>query len=178
METNNNGVKPWGTEKERSNQWALAHRSKTPKNFYMNDIDAFFGKMWFQKNSGYKLFAEYIPDDNYGEVIKKFALISLFDIKETKKAMEYALHGPNPISTAFYLYLARVIGKNQKYDPKFFFVIGKEGPWELIEINIHTGNKTGKSAIISENDVNWVSQYKDLGLLELQQNLYQWFNKK
>lgn len=169
-----NGVKKYYNNKKESDQWAWYHRKNLGQTYYMQDVDALYGKMTFFKNAGKKLFAEYLPEPNNSSIIKKFAIVSFFDVKKNESAMNLMLKNQS-ISLAFYLYLSRIIGNAQKFNPKFFFVVGEESPWTLIEIDIFTGKKTGITATVNEKE-KWFKQWHDLGITPLQHKLKKWLS--
>lgn len=156
--------------------WAQSHRT-LGRDFHMHDIDVLFGLVAFGQNTGERLFLEYVPDNyqNRTSVIRKFAAVAMFDRKASTKA---AFSQQNALSTAQYLWQCRTLGEggNQPLMPKFFFVIGKQTPpWEMIEIDIYTGERTGvEELIFMKSQAEWQRVWDALGLTSLRNELRQW----
>ena len=151
--------------------WANAHR-QLPSSVFLQDIDSFFGSLFFGKHCEEELFVEYEPDHfrNASSWIREFGVVALFDRKSTSSA---AHADSNNVSTAWYLWLCRSFAEKQPVAPKFFFVIGgQQPPWTLLEIDIYTGLKNS-STIIDEND-NWLQLFPKLGLIDLRNTLRDW----
>lgn len=158
----------------KGDAWATAHRCLGTGN-QMNDVDAVFGFEAYGANTGEKLFLEYEPDDyqNRLNVIREHGLIALFDRKTSEGA---AFGEGNRRSFSLYLHLCRVIAAQQPYPPRFFFCIGgQEPPWQLIEIDITAGAKTGHEVTIySAQSAEWRRVWDALGLSELRMKLRGW----
>jgi len=161
-----------GTKKRLDGQgdaWANQHRASLPKDYYFQDVDAMFGAVVFGKNTGEKLFLEYVPDGykNRTKKIRSFAVVAIFDRKVTREA---AFSNYNTISCALYLWLCRTLGESQPQKPRFFYVIGsQEPPWTMIEINITTGEEIGQETKLER--VDWKIVWETLGLTSLRNEL-------
>ena len=152
----------------KGDAWANQHRDMLGPTFNMQDMDGYFGFTAFGANTGERIFLEYVPDDyeNRYRAIREFGLVSMFDRKSSK---EYALSKDNVVSFAFYLWLCRSVGKGQSIIPKFFFVVGsQEPPWEMIEIDINSGNSIKSKMLTS---TNWKEIWHSLGLIELRREV-------
>jgi hypothetical protein len=120
-----------------------------------------------------RLFVEYVPDNyrNRLNVIRDYAVVAVFDRKVSR---EYALGEDNRVSLACYLSLCRRLGQTQPKPPKFFLVIGRDAPpWELVELDIHTGQ------VLSENTLtamNWRVIWRCVGLVDLRDALRGWID--
>jgi hypothetical protein len=155
--------------------WANTHRLQLGNQFLMSDIDCLFGGLVFGQNTGERLFMEYAPDNwaNRTKRIRQFAMVAMFDRKKTEAA---ALSAHNTLATAFYLWLARVHGASQPKPPRFFYVIGGDSPpWDMIEVDIHTGDTA--TDIIRLNSVDWPTMWAALGLTDLRNELKQWVHR-
>ena len=178
---NSNGVKVRMDGKGDS--WACAHRDGLGKSYYMQDIDCLFGAMAFGHNTGEKLFLEYIPDNyqNREKVIRQFGIVSIFDRKFSEGR---AFSNENSVSMALYLHICRVFRDHQSIAPKFFYVIGgQEPPWEMIEIDIETGEKTGQRETIGTQEngnikIEWRDVWEALGLIKLRNEVAKWVSRQ
>jgi len=152
--------------------WALAHR-KLGATFNMTDFDGLMGIVSFAANTGERLFLEYVPD-NYSHrvnVIRQFAAVAMFDRKSTR---EYAFSDENRVSLAWHLDHCRKLGQTQPKPPKFFFVIGRdEPPWELVEVDIETGDVVSEMSLSA---MNWRALWERAGLVALRNELRQWID--
>lgn len=166
---------PQGVKKRLDKQgdaWADQHRRSTPKDFYLQDVDAMFGAVVFGHNTGEKLFLEYVPDNyvNRDKRIRKFGVVAIFDRKTSEQA---AFSNHNMVSCALYLWLCRSLGELQPSPPKFFYVIGnQEPPWTMIEVDTTTGMETGTRKRLDGSD--WRATWETLGLASLRHELVQW----
>ena len=153
-------------------QWANQHRDELGSKFYIQDVDGLFGMCSFAQNSGERLFMEYVPDHyrNKSKIIREFAVIAIFDRKQSKHAIQVS-----DLSTAFYLHQARLYGRVQPIMPKFFFVVGTESPWTLIELNITTGETISECVL---DDGEWLSVWKTLKLTDMRDLLRAWAEKQ
>jgi hypothetical protein len=157
--------------------WANEHRSKLGSKALMNDIDGICGtisiKAIVEQHTENSIFIEYEPDHrkNIGSKVRNFGIVALFDRKKSTSA---ALSSNNTLSLSIYLHICRVFRKNQDgIAPKFFFVIGdKSPPWKLIEIDIDTGEKVGKSVVIDKWTVTW----NKIGLFGIRKKLQRWID--
>lgn len=61
--------------------------------------------------------------------------------------------------------------KEQPANPKFFFVVGTEPPWEMVEVNIETGER-GKVHILEPGQ--WQKVWDAVGLMERRRFLRRW----
>jgi hypothetical protein len=146
--------------------WAKEHRTALGRTFNMNDFDAFMGHLSFAKNATDELFAEYVPDrfENNGELIRGFATIALFDRKKSEQATL-----SSSVSTAYYLWMCRVISKAQPFPPMFFFVVGHSNSYELIRLDIWSAQETGRFSLSAGS--NWRAIWEQAGLIALRQRL-------
>jgi len=141
----------------------------------MQDLDGFFGWMAFGANTGEKIFSEYVPDswDHRWNYFREFALVGLFDRKTTA---QYAFSDDNRVSTAHYLWICRSLSKLQPIAAKFFFVIGQHAaPWEMIELNINTGDEIKRYVLY---DANWKEIWNACGLKQIRDDLMKWIRTK
>lgn len=150
----------------RGDAWANEHREALGNNIYLQDLDALFGQMAFAQNTGDRLFLEYVPDDysNRQNVVRKFQVVGMFD---RKASLATATSKHNTVSTAFYLWLCRIIGEQQDVKPRFFYVFGKTAPWSMLELDIETGSEVGEPFTIND----WRSLWSQLGLTEARRTL-------
>jgi len=154
---------------EQGDAWANQHRKSTPRDYYLQDVDAMFGAVFFGHNTGEKVFLEYVPDNykNRTSKVRSFALVAMFDRKASRWA---AFSNYNTVSCALYLWLCRVIGQSQPKQPRFFYVIGGDTPpWTMIEINIETGQEMGQEVRLDSAD--WTTVWNSLGLTSLRNEL-------
>ncbi len=165
----NTGVKPRFDGK--GDAWANAHR-QLGSTYNMQDVDALFGFHAFGHNTGERLFLEYIPDDyaNRGRTIRKFKVVAMFD---RKTSIHAAIGYNNSVSLAFYLWLCRTLGNAQGTEPKFFFVIGGQSPpWQMIGVNIHTGQLTSEREVFTSGEgVEFHRLWARLGLSDIRDAL-------
>jgi hypothetical protein len=153
--------------------WAQAHRDELGPTYNMSDLDGYVGLVGFAGNTGDRLFMEYVPDNyaNKGKTVRRFATVALFDRKASR---DYAFSEANAVSLAFYLDLCRRLGETQPKPPKFFFIIGRQAtPWELVELDIQTGQ------IISEFTLQqgrWRVFWEAVGLVALRGELRTWID--
>lgn len=149
--------------------WALDHRS-LGRTFNMHDLDGLFGHIAFGQNTGERLFLEYAPDDysNHAKVFRRFAIIAMFDRKSSR---DWALNERNRLSTALYLWMCRTFGAIQPRNPKFFYVIGMDYPYAMVELNLDTAGFIGEYRL--ERD-DWMSVWKATGLIEARLQLNRW----
>lgn len=161
-----NGVKLRGDN--QGDPWANEHREQLGNRFYLQDLDALFGHMTFAQNTGDRLFLEYVPDtyENRLKVKREFYVVAMFDRKATMNA---ATCPGNTVSTAFYLWLCRSIGANQPERPRFFYVIGTQAPWQMLELDIESGDRVGDPFPIGDNAMTDV--WRRLGLTQLRTRL-------
>lgn len=153
--------------------WAEAHR-ELGTSFNMQDLDALFGFVAFGVNGAEKLFLEYQPDDykNRKQIIRRFAAVAMFDRKNSIKA---AFNENNFISTANYLWQCRTFAQCQPLKPKFFYVIGSQKPpWEMIELDIDTGDSKGQHIIQTTQNEEWRALWDRIGLSSLRRALREW----
>ena len=151
-------------------KWANEHRVRLWRDDYMQDIDAIFGMEIFGKNTADRLFAEYVPlgHEDHNRLQRRFGLVALFDRKISEFA---AFHKGSKMSLDLYLWLCRIIGSTQSIDPKFFYVCGNnEMPWTMIEIDIHTGNRTGEPHVIT-CEQEWRRVWSALGIREIRRRV-------
>jgi hypothetical protein len=151
--------------------WARAHREQLGAAFHMTDLDGAIGLMGFAANTGERLFIEYVPDayGNRLHVIRRFATVAVFDRKTSR---EYAFSEANRVSLAWHLDVCRRLAATQHSPPRFFLVIGRDRPpWELLELDIHSGG------ILSEHRLdamNWRVIGEQAGLTALRNELRHW----
>ncbi len=155
----------------KGDAWAKAHRNELGATFNMTDVDGLVGMVGFAANTGDRLFIEYVPD-NYRhrlDVIRTYATVALFDRKATRA---YAFGDSNRVSLSWYLDMCRRLARTQPKPPKFLLVIGRDNPpWEMIELDITTGDP------ISENRLevmNWKAVWRQIGLTGLRDELRAW----
>jgi hypothetical protein len=167
-----------GTKKRadgKMEDWNWRHRVGLGKKCYMEDVDHVFAAVFYGQQTSGRLFVEYEPDNgkNIGNVIRKFAIVAIIDKKETERA---AFHQRNVLSLGVQLAMCRMFGAaGQPKEPKFFFAIGgSEAPWKMIEIDIHTGERTGVEGIVESDD--WGEVWKQLGIDPLRQQLRAWID--
>lgn len=122
-----------------------AHREALGNWAYMQDFDSIFGFEAFAKNTSDLLFTEYEPDQykNSGNLIRNFATIALFDRKKHFNLAERALQCSRPVLTAYYLHQCRLNASVQPIPPRFFFCVDIDEGWQLLEVDINTGEKIG-----------------------------------
>jgi len=154
--------------KERLNgagdAWANQHRESLGSNFYIQDVDAMFGTFVFGHNTGERLFLEYVPDSykNRYNKVREFGVVAIFDRKSSRNA---AFGNHNRVSMSLYLWICRSLGKMQGVNPKFFFVIGGQSPpWEMIEIDIDTGEELQTTEVDTSS---WQPIWEALGLARM-----------
>jgi len=156
--------------------WALAHRNLGSE-FHMHDLDAVVGEITFARNTGERLFLEYVPDNyvNHEQCVRDFALVAMFDRKSSK---EFALGVNNSLSTALYLWICRKLSEDQPVAAKFFYVIGGQTPpWTMVELDIITGKPTGAEAVIhSVQREEWLKIWDALGLRRIRSQLRKWID--
>jgi len=167
--------------KERLNgagdAWANQHRESLGSHFYLQDVDAMFGTIVFGHNTGERLFLEYVPDsyENRQEKVREFGVVALFDRKSSRDA---AFGNHNRVSMALYLWMCRSLSKIQgiSRSPKFFFVIGGQSPpWQMIEIDIDTGEELQMTEI---NTSSWRSTWQAFGLMRLRDEIARWIKAR
>lgn len=166
-----NGVKPRYDKK--GDQWAAMHRNLGPT-FNMHDVDAVMGHVSFAENTGDRFFLEYVPDSyqNRYDRVRKFGAVAFFD---RKSSLEFALSAKNTLSISFYLWLARAAAVEQPVAPLFFFVVGEQRPpWSLHEVDIYTGELTGKSAMVGAG--SWSAMWSNLGICAVRDQLRRWID--
>ena len=148
--------------------WANEHRKHLGHHALMQDVDGMFGLQVFAQNTGDRLFYEYVPDhwENRERVVRHFGLVGVFDRKLSEDASSLS-----NVSTAFYLYLCRVAAKAQPVDPKFFFVVGENSPWKMIELDIYDGSAIGEPLEVGDD---WPAIWNELGLTAIRQHLRRW----
>ncbi len=157
--------------------WANEHRHGLGMSFNMTDLDAFFGTVAFGQNTSDRLFIEYVPDEyaNRDKVVREFGLVAMFDRKNSWRA---AFEQRNRLSTAVYLWICRKLGVGQSKSPKFFYVIGGQlPPWQMVEIDIISGEATGVTANILHRD-DWQYVWEHLGLVPLRREIARWISSK
>jgi len=166
-----------GTKKRmdgKGDLWANAHRDGKilPSSFYFQDIDGFAGIMSFRDDTENGLYFEYCLDswENSGSLIRNIGYVALFDRKQSESI---AFGKKNVLSTAVHLDLASKIGASQPVDPKFFYVVGLDSPWKMIELDICTGERTGVSVIFNDKE-SWIPGFKTVGLLDIRRELNMW----
>jgi hypothetical protein len=155
--------------------WAEHHRNQQCQ-WHMQDVDGLFAASFFGKRTDDRLFAEYAADnyENRGKIIRRFAMVALFDRKETEPA---AFSNENHLSLAVYLHMCRVFRDAQSQGPRFFYVVGGNAPpWEMIEMDIDDGTIMRPSTTLDNG--SWEPMWKALGLLELRQALTKWLEKR
>ena len=147
--------------------WAGEHRRALPNQCWMQDVDAVVGGMVFGTNGVDRLFTEYVPDSykHSNDLIRRFGYVALFDRKQTVHACE------DGVSTACYLDMARKLSLGQPIPVRFFFVVGKDAPWTMIEIDVTTGERIGTTELAGSD---WVGAWERLGLLEARKSLSAW----
>ena len=147
--------------------WADEHRRALPHQCLMQDLDAVVGAMAFGTNGVDRLFTEYVPDgfEHHNEIIRRFGVVALFDRKQTMQACV------DSVSLSFYLYLAQTVSAVQPIPARFFFVVGKDAPWTMIEIDISTGERIGTTEMAG---TDWVATWERIGLLQARQSLSAW----
>lgn len=154
--------------------WANAHRDVLGTKFLMQDVDGYFGFLVYGDNTGERLFLEYVPDDyaNRTKPVRSFAIVAMFDRKTT---MDAATSEENALSRAFYLWLCRTIGRAQPAEkqPRFYFVVGgQQPPWDMLELDILTGERIGD--IVHLANADWPHIWETLGLAPLRRSLLAW----
>jgi len=153
--------------------WAKAHRDGLGATFNMNDVDGLIGMVGFAANTGDRLFMEYVPNNyaNRARLIRSFATVGLFDRKSSR---DYALSQSNRVALSWYLDLCRRLGQTQPIPPKFFLVIGRDQPpWEMIELDIRTGDIAAEHTL---TDMNWKEIWQQAGLVALRNELRRWID--
>ena len=152
--------------------WAKAHRS-LGQTFNMTDFDGVMGLVAYASNTGDKLFMEYVPDNyaNRFKRIRQFAYVAMFDRKTTRAC---AFGDANTVSLSVQLDHCRRLGQTQPHDPKFFFVVGRDAPpWELIELDIQTGEECGARTLAS---LDTRAVWEVVGLVDLRDALRRWID--
>ena len=147
--------------------WAAEHRRALPHQCLMQDLDAVVGAMVFGTNGVDRLFTEYVPDgyEHRNSLIRRFGVVALFDRKQTMQACV------DSVSLSFYLYLAQTLSAVQPIPARFFFVVGKEAPWTMIEIDTATGERVGTTRMAGSD---WVATWERLGLFDARKSLDAW----
>lgn len=160
----------------RGDAWANQHRSALGNRFYLQDIDALFGMEVFGANTGDRLFIEYEPDNyvNRLNAVREFALVAMFDRKATLQA---ARSHDGIVSRGVYLYMCRGLSILQPHAAMFFVVIGRNRPpWQMIEIDIYTGEEQSEPVLVDGE--NFKRVWQQLGLTELRRQLREYINPK
>jgi hypothetical protein len=154
--------------------WANAHREALGNKFYLQDIDALFGMEVFGANTGDRLFLEYEPDsyENKANVIREFAMVAMFDRKST---LPWARSPQCCLSRGVYLWMCRALRAQQPKAPKFFLVVGRDSPpWQMVEIDIDTGDEINEPMSIDADSFQRV--WQQLGLTQLRKDLRRFVN--
>ena len=170
-----------GVKKRHDGQgdlWAEHHRQNLGRDFLMHDIDGCFGAVVFGHNTAERLFLEYVPDnyENRLEYIREFAVVGLFD---RKRSFDWAMSNGNRLSMSVYLYLCRSIAKTQPIAPRFFLLFGEHDkpPWEMIELDIETGEVVPREPVVITDATNWYPVWDTaLGLTKMRNELRQWID--
>jgi hypothetical protein len=162
----NNGVKVrnFGT----GDSWSNQHRKSLPKKYLLSDIDGIIGLVQSSEN---KLFMSFVPDNQFGKIIRDFGISALYDRKDSEAAID-----ETALSTSLYLHLARSLAQTQPIAPKFFYVVGTCSPWTMIEVDITSGKKTGVKAEVAQDD--WTTFWDTLGISKVHDDLKEWISKK
>ena len=148
--------------------WAGEHRQALSNQYFLQDLDAVAGVMAFGTNGVDRLFTEYEPDSyrNHDKLVRKFGVVALFDRKATLPACDRSV-----VSTAFYLHMARTFSLNQPIPVRFFYVVGQQEPWTLVEVDITTGERLGTTELANGT---WRRAWGYLGLLNAREVLRAW----
>lgn len=151
--------------------WAGEHRRALPAQCLMQDLDAVAGVLTFGTNGVDRLFAEYVPDDyaHRNSLVRKFGVVALFDRKTTVQACEVSA-----VSTAFYLHMARTLSAGQPVPVRFFFVVGQQAPWQLVEVNVETAERMETTELAGGS---WEATWRCLGLVEARKTLQAWLGQ-
>ena len=172
---NGNGVK--NRFDGGGDSWAADHRTHLPHTNYLADMDAFMGLAAFGRNGGDTLFLEYTPDDyqNRGKLIREFGLVAVFDRKKNLAAVGSS---GSVLSTGFYLDLCRTYAASQPVAPRFFYVIGQESPYEMVEVCINTGDVVGSTVLMRDQSRGWSDAWAKLGLTDAHRQITKWLKQK
>ncbi|MES9985894.1 MAG: hypothetical protein ABW115_21035, partial [Candidatus Thiodiazotropha sp. 6PLUC6] len=69
----------------------------------------------------------------------------------------------------------RCFARCQPLKPMFFYVIGgQQPPWEMIELDIETGDIKGQYTIQSKQQEEWRTLWDRIGLSSLRSALREW----
>lgn len=149
--------------------WALEHR-ELGSGLHMTDLDGHLSGALLADAPADRLFMEYACDAyaNREKIVRGFAVIALFDRKETASAMESPA---NMRCLQFHCWLCRQLGRLQPEPPKFFYVIGKCAPWLMLEIDTSTGRPI-KSYRYGVG--RWRAVWGEAGLLRSREVLTKW----
>lgn len=150
--------------------WSNEHREELGNAFYLNDFDAVMGYMAFAKTGAGETFAEYVPDAyaNKGKVFRRFATVAIFDRKKSMASVRGIL---NTVQLAYYLDICRLLADKQPIAPKFFFVVGEAAPWEMVEVDVWTG-ELGRTWCFGKSE--WKQVWNAAGLSEMRRELRRW----
>lgn len=144
--------------------WANQHRTALPNDFYLSDIDAALAL-----DTEDKIFLGYVPDSwgNRHAPDRKFALVALFDRVRDEAT---AWRNSHSLASQLYRWLARTISEQQPYPVRFFYVCGDDSPpWEMIEVDIFSGQPTGFRCTLEAGD--WRECWQAAGLYDLRREL-------
>lgn len=146
----------------------------------MTDLDCFAGVIEFLQRSENSLFAEYTmwsSDNNNTQTANieyDFQIVALFELKSSIAGMYHA-----KIGRQLYSWLCRVLRNHQDISPKLFYVIGVNGPWTLIEVNIETGTPDNNSRIeLEHTQESWNRVWSHLGLFHLRNQMHNRLREK
>jgi len=154
--------------------WANTHRESLGNQFYLQDIDALFGMEVFGANTGDRLFLEYEPDNykNKQNIVREFAMVAMFDRKST---LAWARSTQCCLSRGVYLWMCRALRAQQPHAPKFFLVVGRDcPPWQMVEIDIDTGDELSEPTTVDADSFQRV--WQQLGLTQLRRDLRRFVN--
>lgn len=117
--------------------FAELHRRALPSNLYFQDIDQWAGSVVVGDNTENSLYLEYVPDiqKDLNHRIRDFIVLGFFDRKKSKAAVTAS----HKVQEALYLHLCRTLSDSQVVQCRFFYVVGVEAPFSLIEVNILSG---------------------------------------
>ena len=159
-------------------RWANAHRHNLSDNWYLMDMDGYFGLLAFAANTGNRLFMEYVPDDwkNRESATREFGWVAIFDRKRNEQAMRSS---GAKLSKDMYLCLCRRLGRCQPVMPRFFYILGtgEHGPWPLVEYDVWTAKEIGHIATLQNDEFSkgaWDRIWNSIGLEQARKKIEAW----
>lgn len=149
--------------------WAAAHRQALGSNWYLSDVDALADSTGAYHGTEDKLFvsATCLPVHRL-DPAQTLGIVALFDRTQD---LGTGLCERKAFGSKMLRNIARLIGLAQGVLPKVFLVAGPDdGPWELVELDIWSGQPAGFRAIL-EAGGSWAATWEAAGLGKLQREL-------